>query len=247
MSASPTAILTNVTEYAGPPGILALEDIGAKVYAHDKSFGDASARAAYEKDHPTATAVAGDRLTVAARAFQETGRIDVLVENSVGKGERHITDCEDPDELHAWLADAATEMIVEPSRLLNYVARVMRDQKSGAIVLFGSESWMKPQSGTVYYSAMRATAPSMALGAARDLGRYGVQVNCITPNYMESAEYYPPAVWDQPEKKKELAAIVPMGRLDTYREVANVVRFLIDGKTQFLTGSTIKIDGGALV
>jgi 3-oxoacyl-[acyl-carrier protein] reductase len=246
-AASPTAILTNATEYAGPAAILGLEDLSARIYAHDRTFDDPAARAKYEQDHPLATAVAGDRLTVAAAAKEATGRIDILVENSVAAGVRHLTDDDDSDALASWLADAATEMLVEPSRLLNYVSRVMREQKSGAIVLFGSESWVKPQSGTVYYSAIRASAPSMALGAARDLGKYGIQVNCITPNYLESAEYYPPEVWNQPEKKKELEAIVPVGRLDTYREVGNVVRFLVDGNTPFLTGSTIKIDGGALV
>lgn len=241
------AILTNATEYGGPAAILGLEDIGAKVYAHDRTFSDPTARANYQKKHPTAIAVEGDRLTVANVARKESGRIDVLVENSAAKGERHTTDDDNSEALAAYLVDATNEMIVEPSKLLNFVSRVMRDQKSGAIVLFGSESWVKPQSGTVYYSAIRASAPSMALAAARDLGKYGIQVNCISPNYLESAEYYPPEVWNQPEKKRQLQEIVPMGRLDTHREVGNVVRILVDGKTPFLTGSTIKIDGGALV
>lgn len=247
MAFKPIAILTNVTQYAGPASLLALADLGATVYAHDPTFGDESVREDFEKASPGVIAVAGDRLRVAQQAVDQAGRIDVYIENSVAVGERHLTDDNDADALAEWLGGAAEEMVVEPCKLLNFVSRIMRDQKSGSVVLFGSESWFKPQHGSAYYSAMRAIAPSMALGAARDLGRHGIQVNSITPNYLVSDEYYPAKVWDTPEKKKELAQIVPLGRLNTNRELANLVLFLIDAKTPFLTGSNIKIDGGALV
>jgi NAD(P)-dependent dehydrogenase (short-subunit alcohol dehydrogenase family) len=89
---------------------------------------------------------------------------------------------------------------------------------------------------------MRAAFPSLALGAARDLAPAGIQVNCISPNYLESEEYYPPELWSRPEKKKELAALVPVGRLNTAVELGNLIDLLAGGPTQFLTGSTTKID-----
>jgi len=50
-----------------------------------------------------------------------------------------------------------------------------------------------------------------------------------------------------PEKKKELAEVVPVGWLNTAEELGNLIGFLAGGPTEFLTGSTIKIDGDALV
>jgi 3-oxoacyl-[acyl-carrier protein] reductase len=57
----------------------------------------------------------------------------------------------------------------------------------------------------------------------------------------------PPKLWDQPEKKQELAELVPVGRLQTAAELGNLIGFLASGPNPFLTGSTIKVDGGALV
>jgi NAD(P)-dependent dehydrogenase (short-subunit alcohol dehydrogenase family) len=97
------------------------------------------------------------------------------------RGERHVTD--DDDRLDTFFTYAAHELIVEPFQLLDFVARTMRQRSRGVIVLITSESWEKPQRGSVFYSAMRAAFQSLALGAAR-----GIQVNCISPDYLESED-----------------------------------------------------------
>lgn len=241
------ALVTNGCQYAGPAALLGLKDLDCHIYVHDQSFSDADQRDAFASAHEGMIPLAGSRLSVADQIIQVEGQLDILVENPSIRGERHTTDDDDVDTLDKWLNDAAFELIVEPFELVNLAARSMRERSRGAIVLITSESWEKPQHGSVFYSAMRAAFPSFALGAARDLGPAGVQVNCISPNYLESREYYPPALWSQPEKQKELAAAVPVGRLNTAGELGTLIGFLAGGPTAFLTGSTIKIDGGALV
>jgi NAD(P)-dependent dehydrogenase (short-subunit alcohol dehydrogenase family) len=120
-----------------------------------------------------------------------------LIENPSIRGERHVTDDDDVDTLDTFLTDAAHELIVEPFQLLNFMARTMCQRSRGMIILITSESWEKPQRGSMFYSAMRVAFPSLALGAARDLAP-GIQVNCISPNYVESEEYYPPELWSRP-------------------------------------------------
>jgi 3-oxoacyl-[acyl-carrier protein] reductase len=247
MSEKSVALVTNACQYAGPAAVLAVQHLGCQIYVHDQSFFDAEQLKAFSAAHRDVTPLVGDRLSVANEVIRAEGQLDILVENPSIRGERHATDDDNVDVLDQWLKDAAHELIVEPFQLVNFAARTMRQKSKGAIVLITSESWEKPQHGSVWYSAMRAAFPSLALGAARDLAPAGIQVNCVSPNYLESKEYYPPEVWGQPDKKQELAEIVPVGRLNTAAELGNLIGFLASGPTAFLTGSTIKIDGGALV
>jgi 3-oxoacyl-[acyl-carrier protein] reductase len=241
------ALLTNGSQFAGPAALLGLEQLNCQIYVHDPSLSDDAKRQAFASAHDGVIPLPGDRLSVANDVVKAEGRIDILIENPAPRGEAHVTDDDNVDALNAWLNDAARELIVEPFELLNFTARAMRQQSRGVIVLLTSESWEKPQHGSVYYSAMRAAYPCLALGAARDLAPDGIQVNCISPNFLESNEYYPPKLWNQPEKKKELAELVPVGRLQTAGELGNLIGFLASGPNPFLTGSTIKVDGGALV
>lgn len=241
------ALVTNGCRFAGPAALLGLKHLNCRIYVHDQSFSDDAQLDAFASAHNGVIPLAGSRLTVANEIIRAEGRLDILIENPSIRGERHVTDDDDVDTLDTFLTDAAHELIVEPFQLLNFVARTMRQRSRGVIILITSESWEKPQRGSVFYSAMRAAFPSLALGAARDLAPAGIQVNCISPNYLESEEYYPPELWSRPEMKKELAAVVPVGRLNTAGELGNLIGFLAGGPTAFLTGSTIKIDGGALV
>ncbi|MGL6234769.1 MAG: SDR family oxidoreductase [Segniliparus sp.] len=236
------SLVTNVTEFAGPGSALGLLNSGHKVYAHDPRFGDS----APHKTIAGIIAVPGTREEVLAEVLRREGRIDTLVENPTIRGERYVTEDANTEKLDGWLDDAARELITEPFKLLNRVSKHMNDHEGGAIILVTSESWMKPQRGSVYYSAMRAALPSLALGSARDVAPK-VQVNCLSLNYLQSEEYYPAAIWSTPEKLKELAERVPVGRLNTDQDLAKVVAFLASASTPFLTGSTIKVDGAALV
>jgi len=241
------ALLTNGSQFAGQAALLGLDHLNCKVYVHDPSFSDDAKRNVFASAHNDVVPLAGDRLSVANDDIRAEGRIDILIENPSPRGEAHVTDDDNADALDKWLNDAARELIIEPFELLNFVSRAMRKQSRGVIAMLTSESWEKPQRGSVYYSAMRAAYPCLALGAARDLAPAGIQVNCISPNYLESKEYYPPKLWNQPEKKKELSMLTPIGRLQTANELGNVIGFPASGPNPFLTGSTIKIDGGALV
>jgi NAD(P)-dependent dehydrogenase (short-subunit alcohol dehydrogenase family) len=241
------ALVTNGCQFAGSAALLGLQHLNCRVYVHDQSFADNAQRDQFASAHHGVTPLAGNRLSVAGEVMKAEGRLDILIENASIRGEPHATDDDDQDALTTWLSDAVHELVVEPFKLVNFAARAMRQRSQGVIVLITSETRDKPQHGSVFYSAMRAAFPTLALGAARDLAPAGIQVNCVSPNYLESREYYPPELWSQPEKKKELAEIVPVGRLNTAGELGNLIGFLASGPTAFLTGSTIKIDGGALV
>ena len=241
------ALVTNGSQFAGPAALLGLNQLNCQVYVHDPSFSDDAQRDAFASDHNGVIPLAGNRLSVANDVMKAEGRLDILIENPAPRGEAHVTDDDNVDALDEWLTDAAREVITEPFELLNFAARAMRQRSRGVIIFFTSATWDRPQHGSVYYSAMRAAYPCLALGAARDLAPAGIQVNCVAPDFLESKEYYPPELWNQPEKKKELAELVPVGRLQTADDLGKLISFLASGPTAFLTGDTIKIDGGALV
>ncbi len=75
---------------------------------------------------------------------------------------------------------------------------------------------------------------------ARELGRYGVNVNAVAPGLIETA-----MVKEAPEKVREMAlAEIVLGRLGQPEEVAWVVTFLCSDRARHITGEVITVDGG---
>jgi NAD(P)-dependent dehydrogenase (short-subunit alcohol dehydrogenase family) len=173
------ALVTNGSQFAGPAALLGLKHLNCQVYVHDPSFSDDARREAFASAHNGVIPVAGDRLSVANDVIRAEGRLDILIENPAPRGEAHVTDDDNVAALDKWLTDAAREVITEPFELLNFAARAMRQRSRGVIIFFTSATWDRPQHGSVYYSAMRAAYPCLALGAARDLASAGIQVNCV--------------------------------------------------------------------
>lgn len=134
------AFLTNGSQFAGPAALLGLKHLNCQIYVHDQSFSDDAALRAFASAHDGVIPLAGNRLSVANDVIRAEGRLDILIENPAPRGEAQVTDDDNVDALDAWLNDAARELIVEPFELLNFVARAMRKQSRGVIILLTLES-----------------------------------------------------------------------------------------------------------
>jgi 3-oxoacyl-[acyl-carrier protein] reductase len=121
-------------------------------------------------------------------------------------------------------------------------ARHLAERKAGAIVLMGSLAGLRAKESRVAYSCSKAAVISMTRALALDLGGVGVRVNAIAPGWIDTPlQHSKPAATLQ-----GMCDRVPLKRLGSADEVANVVLFLLSDMASYITGETIVTDGGLL-
>ena len=125
----------------------------------------------------------------------------------------------------------------------NYIraaAPVFKEQGSGKIVNVTSINGLRGKFGQSNYSAAKGGVIALTKTAARELGRYNVNVNAVAPGLIET-----PMVKQAPEQVREMAlAEIVLGRLGTPEQVASVVSFLCGEAACHITGQVIQVDGG---
>ena len=119
-------------------------------------------------------------------------------------------------------------------------ASVMREQKAGSIINVSSMSGKQGNPGQTNYSAAKAGVIGMTKAAAKELGRHGVRVNAIQPGLIDTAMTQAM----KPEVLESRLTEIPLGRLGTPGDVANVGLFLASDLSSYLTGNVIEIAGG---
>jgi 3-oxoacyl-[acyl-carrier protein] reductase len=169
------------------------------------------------------------------RVLEETGRIDVLVNNA------GIT----RDTLLMRMKDADWDLVMDVNlksafRCIRSVARPMTKQKAGRIVNIASIVGVIGNAGQANYVASKAGLIGLTKTAARELAPRGVLVNAVAPGFIETD-----MTAALPEKaRKAFLDQVPLGRAGRPEDVAAVVRFLCSEEAGYLTGQVIHVSGG---
>ena len=116
----------------------------------------------------------------------------------------------------------------------------MKAKKFGRIVNIGSINGQAGQYGQVNYAAAKSGIHGFTKALALEGARYSVTANAIAPGYVdtEMVRAVPPDVLEK------IIAKIPRGRLDAAQDVARGVLFLTADETDFITGSTLSINGG---
>jgi glucose 1-dehydrogenase len=96
---------------------------------------------------------------------------------------------------------------------------------------------------SAHYSASKAGVELFSQAAAKALAPRGVYVNCIAPGVMETPLMKPHL--DDPSQRKRYQDAVPLGRIGQPEDLAGAVIFLAGPDSDFITGITIRVDGGA--
>lgn len=123
-------------------------------------------------------------------------------------------------------------------------ARVMAGHRLGRIVNIASTSAQR--GGAVYslaaYSASKAGVIGLAKTLARELGGYGITANCVSPGSIDT-DIMGGRLDDA--KKQSMLTDLPVGRVGTVEDVANVISFLLAPAAGYLTGVTYDVNGGS--
>ncbi|MCP4288188.1 MAG: acetoacetyl-CoA reductase [Gammaproteobacteria bacterium] len=116
----------------------------------------------------------------------------------------------------------------------------MRERKFGRIVNIGSMNGQAGQYGQVNYAAAKSGIKGFTKALALEGARYGITVNSVAPGYVETE-----MVRAVPEEiLKKIIKGIPVGRLGHTDDIARAVLFLAADNNDFMTGSTISINGG---
>ncbi|MCW3474512.1 acetoacetyl-CoA reductase [Limobrevibacterium gyesilva] len=116
----------------------------------------------------------------------------------------------------------------------------MREAKFGRIVNIGSINGQAGQYGQVNYAAAKSGIHGFTKALAQEGARYGITVNAIAPGYVDT-EMVRAVPADVLQK---IIARIPMGRLGHADDIARGVVFLTADDADFITGSTVSINGG---
>lgn len=123
----------------------------------------------------------------------------------------------------------------------------MAKQKSGVIINITSVAMGQQGVGfpnIVHYCASKGGIVGMTEALAVELAPYNIRVNAIAPGMIETPMIDP--IKKDPKMMEAMLARLPMRRVGRSEEVSDLVVFLASGKSSYITGSTIIIDGGWL-
>ncbi|MFC5587217.1 SDR family oxidoreductase [Nitratireductor kimnyeongensis] len=160
--------------------------------------------------------------------MERFGRIDALV-NGAGHGPKgDVLDISDED-WHQGM-DVYLLNVVRATRL---VTPIMQVQKSGAIVNISTYATFEPEAAFPTSGVFRAGLAAFTKLFCDKYAGENLRMNNVLPGFIDSL----------PEKEDRRARI-PMGRYGTVDEVAELIAFLADEKSSYITGQNIRIDGG---
>lgn len=111
----------------------------------------------------------------------------------------------------------------------------------GSIVITGSVSGLRGDSGLFAYNASKGAVVNMARAVALDVAHLGIRVNAICPGPIKTG--MTEGVQDKPIGES-MAARVPLGRFGEPSEVAKAIAFLASADSSFITGVALPVDGG---
>ena len=232
--------------------VLAEEGMNVVMCSRSQADLDVAAQAIRAKTKADIMVFAGDleknaviqQLVAAAAA--KFGRVDVLVANSGGPPLAKSIDATEEQ----W-AVAVERSLFFFARMAREVLPHMRAQKSGRIINILASTVYQPIPNLALSGATRMGVVAFAKSLADEAGRDGILVNNIAPGSLLSERM----LGNVTARAKELgislekmleerAKETAVGRIGEPRELANLVAFLASGKSSYITGTTIRVDGG---
>lgn len=173
-----------------------------------------------------------------AKVYETYGRVDILVNNA------GIT--RDNFFLRLGVADWDPVMAVNLRGAFlctRFFARKMVRQKWGRIINMASVAGEAGNVGQANYAASKAGVIAMTKSAARELARYGITVNAVSPGLIDTDMI----AGMEDEVREKMKEEIPAGRIGSAGDVAAAILFLASDDAAYITGQTVRVDGGLYI
>ena len=181
---------------------------------------------------------------VAERALSALGGLDILV-NNAGAGQPFLPgSAAIPDE--AW-TEALALNLMAAVRLTSAVTDALKQSRAGAIVNVSAGTASPAPGPMLHYLSAKAALNAYTIGLGQELAPSGIRVNLVTPGPVVSpgGDAFRKVLTDALDMPPEaLAAKVPLGRLGSPTEVAELVAFLVSDRGRWMTMHNHFVDGG---
>lgn len=167
------------------------------------------------------------------------GRIDVLVNNA---GVEHIEPFTEVSEEHY---DFITSVNIKGVFFVaQEAAKVMKRQGGGKIINIGSLGSYIGLAESSVYCTTKGGVIQLSKTMSIELGPDNIQVNCVAPGYFITPMTQP--FYDDPEHRAWIESRIPLHNWGTVKDLAGPMLFLASDASNYITGATIKVDGGWL-
>lgn len=183
---------------------------------------------------------AGELHKMIRTAVDTYGRLDVLINNAGIETRTSILDTTEEDYDRVMAINLKSAFFG-----MQFAAKQFIAQGDGGIVINISsvhEDW--PMPGNVAYCVSKGGVRMLARTAGVELGVHGIRVVNVCPGAV--ATPINQATMDDPEQLEKLRSAIPLGRLAQPEDIADVVVFLASGGNDYMTATSVFIDGGIM-
>ncbi len=235
-----TALVTGGASGIGRATVLELARCGAHVICADINA-ERSAEVAREAGGNAVEFASVDLAnqasarSCAAEVLGRHSRVDVLV-NAAGWNDIQPFMENKPDYMDRVLAINLGGML----HLTQALLPPMIAANGGKIVNVSSDAGRVGSSGETTYAAAKGGVIAFSKSLAREVARYGINVNCVCPGPTDT-----PMLQSRPDKLKEaFIRAIPFKRFAKPQEIADAIVFLASGRSDYITGQVLSVSGG---
>jgi NAD(P)-dependent dehydrogenase (short-subunit alcohol dehydrogenase family) len=246
-----TALITGAARGIGKAFAEAYVREGATVAIADINFDGAEATAKEIGDKAYAVhldVTKQESIDAAIRTVEEkTGGLDILINNAALFDLAPIVEITRESYDRLFSINVAGTLFTMQAAARSMIAR----GKGGRIINMASQAGRRGEALVAVYCATKAAVISLTQSAGLDLIRHGINVNAISPGVVDGEH------WDgvdalfarheglKPgEKKKQVAAAVPYGRMGTAEDLTGMAVFLASAEAEYIVAQTYNVDGG---
>jgi 3-oxoacyl-[acyl-carrier protein] reductase len=170
-----------------------------------------------------------------ADVAKRAGRLDVLVANAGVSIDALLLRLKDEDFDRTLAVNLKGAVACSRAAI-----KVMMRAKTGRIVLLSSVVGEMGNAGQTAYAASKAALLGVAKSLAREYASRGITVNAVTPGYVDTDM----TSGLTGELREKMLTAVPLGRTGTAREIAAAIAYLASDEAAYVTGQTLRVNGG---
>lgn len=178
-------------------------------------------------------------------SIQRLGSLDILVNNAGLQRDACLHEMTARDWQQVIDVNLTGQFLCARAAVREFLRRGMRPELSratGKIVCISSVHDRIPWAGHVNYAASKGGVMLLMQSMAQELAAQRIRVNSVSPGAIKTPINM--AAWESPEAEAELLRLIPYGRVGLTEDIANAVVWLASDLSDYVTGTTLYVDGG---